>query len=140
MCSSDLIFVEFSFTRRVETKRNDNFYFLSFSSFANVFWLGMKPLRYFLIFLLFLLFFWNFLLLVGLEYNGTIIFIFSLSQPFPTYCGRNKAIMVFFNLLKFSSIFLEFCITHGVETKRNDNFHFLSFSLSSTLFWLQKKP
>ena len=30
------IFLEFSITRRVRTKRNDNFYFLYFSSFSNL--------------------------------------------------------------------------------------------------------
>ena len=37
------IFLEFSITRRAGTKRNDNFYFLSFSSFSNLFPLEMKP-------------------------------------------------------------------------------------------------
>ena len=37
------IFLEFSITRRAGTKRNDNFYFLPFSSFSNLFSLEMKP-------------------------------------------------------------------------------------------------
>ena len=37
------IFLEFSITRRVVTKRNDNFYLLSFSAFSNLFWLERKP-------------------------------------------------------------------------------------------------
>ena len=37
------IFFEFSITRRVGMKRNDNFYFLSFSAFPNQFWLEMTP-------------------------------------------------------------------------------------------------
>ena len=77
------IFTEFSITLRVGTKRNDNFYFLSFSAFSNLFWLIMRPCWYFLIFWIFLLFFLNFLLRVGKERNGTIIFIFSLSHPSP---------------------------------------------------------
>ena len=36
---------------------------------------------------IFFQFFWNFLLRVQQERNGTIIFIFSLSRPFPTYFG-----------------------------------------------------
>ena len=49
------IFLEFSITRRVEMEQNDNFYFLFLSQpFCNVFWLEMKPQRYFLIFLIFL--------------------------------------------------------------------------------------
>ena len=37
------IFLEFSLTRREGTKRSDNFYFLPFSAFSNLFFLGMKP-------------------------------------------------------------------------------------------------
>ena len=81
------IFLEFSISRRVGTERNDNFYFLSFSAFFNLFWLEMKPYWYFLIFWNSLLFYWNFLLRVVEERNGLIIFIFSLSRPFPTYFG-----------------------------------------------------
>ena len=47
-------FFKFSITRQVRTKRNDNFYFLSFSAFFNLFWLEMKPQPYFLIFFNFL--------------------------------------------------------------------------------------
>ena len=47
------IFLEFYITRRVGTKRNNNFYFLSFSAFSNLFWLELKPQRYFLIFFIF---------------------------------------------------------------------------------------
>jgi len=36
-------FLEFSITRRVGTKRNGNFYFLSFSAFSNLFWLEKTP-------------------------------------------------------------------------------------------------
>ena len=78
-------FLEFSLARREGTKRSDNFYFLSFSAFSNLFWLGMKPYWYFSIFWIFLLVFWNFLLPVGKERNEAVIFIFSTSQPFPTY-------------------------------------------------------
>ena len=81
------IFLEFSIVDRVGTERNDNFNILSFSAFYNLFWLVMKPQWYFLIFWIFLLFFWNFLLHIGQERNVTIIFIFSLSQPHPTYFG-----------------------------------------------------
>ena len=80
-----VLVMEFSITRRVGMKRNDNFYFLYFSAFSNLFWLEMKPQWYVLIFFFLLL--WNFLLRVGKERNGTIIFIFSLSHPFPTYFG-----------------------------------------------------
>ena len=79
-----LIFLQFSITRRVGTKRNDNFYFPSFSAFFNLFWLEMKLQRYFLIFWIF---YWNFLLRVRLERNGTITFIFLPSHSFPIYFG-----------------------------------------------------
>ena len=81
------IFYEFSITRRVETKQNDNFYFPCFSVYSNLLWLEMKPQWYFYIFRIFLLFFRNFLLRVGLKRNGMIIFIFLVSRSIPTYYG-----------------------------------------------------
>ena len=57
------IFLEFSFTRWVGTKRN--FYFVYFSAFSNLFWLKMRPQWCYLIFWFFFFFFWNFLLPVG---------------------------------------------------------------------------
>ena len=99
------IFMEFSITLRVGTKRNDNFYFLSFPAFSNLFWLIMKPHWYFLIFWIFFLFFWNFLLHIGQERNGTIFFIFSLSQTPPTYFGLkwggNGIVLIFWIFLQF---------------------------------------
>ena len=130
-------FLEFSITGRIGTERNDNFYFLSFSSFSKLLWLEMKPQWYFfnflnffcyffvifmefsirhrvgtkrndnflfslfpilfqpilawnefvMVFFNFFLFFWNFLLRVGQERNGRIIFIFSISHHFTTYYG-----------------------------------------------------
>ena len=58
------IFLEFSVTRRVGTKRNDNFYFLSFSAFHNLFLLEMNQYGYLLLLRILLLFFWNFHFLV----------------------------------------------------------------------------
>ena len=37
------IVLEFSITHQVGTERNDNFYFLSFSAFSNLFWVEKKP-------------------------------------------------------------------------------------------------
>ena len=37
------ILLEFSITCRVGTERNDNFYFLAFPSFSNLFWVKMNP-------------------------------------------------------------------------------------------------
>ena len=84
-------FMEFSITGRIWTKRNDNFYFISFSAFSNLFWLEMKSQWYLLIFWFFFLIFWNFLLLVELERNGETIFIFSFSRPFQTYFGLKRS-------------------------------------------------
>ena len=93
------IFLEFSFTGRVGKKRNDNFYFRSFSAFFNLLWLQKMPWWCFLIFWICLLLFCNFLLRFGQERNGMIIFIFSLSQSFLTYFGLKwscNGIFIFF--------------------------------------------
>ena len=82
----------------------------------------------------------NFLLRVGLESNGMIIFIFPVSRSIPTYYVLKLATMIFLNFLKFFPIFLEFSITRRVGTKRNDNFCFPSFSAFLNLFWLEIKP
>ena len=107
-----------------------------------------------------MLFFRNFLLRVGLEQNGTIIFIFSISQTFPTYFGMkrndnflfslfpilfqhilpwNEFIMVFFNFFNFFAIFWKFSITHQVESKQNDNFLFSLFLIlfQPILAWIE---
>ena len=116
-----LFFLKFSIARRMGTKRNDNFYFLYFSAFSNLFWLEIKPQWYVLIYWIFLLFFFNFLLRFGLERNGTIIFIFSFSQPFTTYVGlkwcRNG---FFFHFFHFFAIFFEifYSASGGNETER----------------------
>ena len=47
---------------------------------------------------------------------------------------------MFFNLLNFSAIFLEFSIMGRVRTDRNDNFYFHSSSGFPNLFGLEKKP
>ena len=90
----------------------------------------------------FFLLLWNFLLRVGKERNGTIIFILSLSQPFPTYFGwkwrHNGFFFLFFEF--FLLFFLEFSITRQIGKKRNDSFYFLPFSAFSNLFWLEIKP
>ena len=91
-------------TLRVGTKRNNNFYFLSFPAFSNLFWLIMKPHWYFLNFWIFLLFFWNFLLHIGQERNGTTIFIFSLSQPLPTYFGLKWGSIGIFEFFEFFAV------------------------------------
>ena len=78
------ISLEFSIARRVGTERNDNFYFLFLSIFVPILAWNVVIMVFFLFFLLF---FWNFVLQMWLERNGTIIFILSLSPPFATYFG-----------------------------------------------------
>ena len=132
------MFLEFSITPWVGTKQNDNFYFLSFSAFSNLFWLQMKLYWHFLIFWIFLQFFWNFKLCVRLGRNEIIILIFSLSLPFPNYFGWKWCHNgIFFYCF---GTFLEFSITCQEGTKRNDNFYFLSFLAFSKLFWLEMMP
>ena len=135
-----LIFLEFSITRRVGTKRKCNFYFFHSSAFSNLFWLGMKPQRYFFIFWFFFSFFGIFYYLSGK--NGTerqfLFFLFlGLFQPILVW---NEAITLSFNFLNFFAIFLEFSITIWVGTKRNDNFYYLSSLAFSNLFWLEMTP
>ena len=135
-----VIFFEFSLMRRVGMKQQDNFYFLSLSLFQPVLAWNAAEIVFFLIFWKILLFFWNFLLRIGMEQNRTIISIFSISRPFPTYFGlkwSHNGIVWYFD---FFATFMEFSITRRIGTKRNDNFYFHSSSTFSTLFWLQKKP
>ena len=129
-------FLEFSITRRVGTKFNDNFCFTSFSAISNLFWLQMKPQWYFLIF-------WNFLFGIfdyvsGRNWTETEwSFLFSLFLGLFQHIFAWKVdITVFFNFLNFFVIFLEFSITRQVGTERTDNFYFLSFSSFSNLFLL----
>ena len=75
-----------------------------------------------------MLFFWNFLLRVGYGRNETIFFIFSLSQPFPTYIHfkwSHKGVFSFFEF--FYYFFGIFYYASGKdETKRYFLFsHFL---------------
>ena len=78
------IFLEFSITGRVGTDRNIFFFSLSRPPPTRF---GMKRSHngVFQFFEFFCYFFFNFLLRVVQKRNETIIFIFSLSQPFPNY-------------------------------------------------------
>ena len=89
-------FLEFSITSWVGTHRNDFFlflffFFLSFSAFPNLFWLGKMQQWCFLIFLNFLLFVFEFSITgqVGTPRND--FFFFSLSRPSPTYFGLERS-------------------------------------------------
>ena len=82
----------------------------------------------------------NFLLRFGKERNGTIIFVFYLSRPFPAYFGfQMKPKRYFFNFLKFFPIFLEFSITCRIGMEQSDNFYFPSFWACLNLFLLEMK-
>ena len=121
--------MKISFTRWVGTKRNDNFYFLYFSAFSNLFWLEMKPQWYYLIFWFFFFFFLEFFIAcrVWTERKDNFYSLFlGISQPILAW---NGAITVFFNLFNFFAINLEFSLTRQVGMKRNNNFYFLSLSL-----------
>ena len=99
-------------------KRNDNFYFLSLSLFQPILaWNAIEMFFFFLIFWKILLFFWNFLVRVGMERNRTIISIFSISRPFPTYC------LIFWFFCYFSWIFSN-------ASGRNETKQYFLFSLS----------
>ena len=103
---------------RNRTEQNNNFYFLYFLAFFNLFWLEMKPQRYFLIFWLF---YWNFLLRIGLERNGTerqFLFCYFPILLWPILAS-NESLMIFFNFYNFFATFLEFSIMRRVGTKCN---------------------
>ena len=106
------IFLEFSITCRVGTEQTNNFYFLSFWAFLNLFLLQMKPKWYSTIFLNFFVICSEFSIthLVGTKRNETIIYIFSLSRPFPTnFCSKRSHNCIF---LQF---FMNFLLRVGLE-------------------------
>ena len=134
------IFYEFSITRLVGIKRNDNFYFPCFSVYSNILCLEMSHNDIFKFSEFFFYFFWIFYYASG--WNGTWrYFLFSpLLSVSPLILAWNEAIIVFYNFLNFFVMCLEFSITHWVGMKRNDNLYFLSFWASSNQFLLEKKP
>ena len=102
-----VIVLKFSIiTHRVGTKRNDNFYFLSFPAFSNLFWLKMKPQWYFLIFFNFFAIFLEFSITprVRKEWKDNFYFL-SFSVFSNLFWLEIKAIMVFFNFLNYFAIF-----------------------------------
>ena len=134
--------MEFSITHREGMKRNDNFFFFSFSQpFPTYFWLKWSNNGIFLIFLIFWLFFGIFHYASGR--NGTERndnFYFRSFSEFSNLKAWNEAIMVSFNFFNFFAIILEFSFMRRVGTKRNENFYFLCFSSFSNLLWLEMKP
>ena len=114
------------------------FFFLSFSAFPYLFWLGKK--QHWCFFNFFANFLWIFY--YGSGRNSLERFSFFLSySAFPNLCSlflglpkhilpRKEAIIVFYIFLNFFTIFLEFSITSRVGTPRNDFLFFIIFSLS----------
>ena len=121
--------MEFSITRRVGTKRNGSFYFLHSSAFSNLFWRGMKPQWYLLIFFFFFSFFGIFNYLSGKNGTERKFLLFHFFGFFQPIFAWNEAITVSFNSLNFFAIFFEFSLTRRIGMKRNDNFYFLSLRL-----------
>ena len=110
------IFLEFSITCRVGTEQNNNFYFLSFFLYLNLFLLQMKPkwycsnfLNFFAIWLKFSITHW-----VGMKRN--INFIFSLLWPFPTnFCLKRIHNCIFWIFWIFWQFFMNFLLRVGLE-------------------------
>ena len=76
------IFSEFSILGQGGTDTNDNFYFLSFSAFLNLFWFEEKPLYCFLIFRIFSIFLEFFITSrVGIDRNDNFFFFSFLAFP-----------------------------------------------------------
>ena len=101
----------------------------------------MKPYWHFLIFWIFLQFFCNFQLSVRLGQNETIIFIFSLSLPFPNYfglkwCHNGIFFFIFFHI--FLLFFWNFLLRVGLEWNRTAIFTFFlsrTFPTNSGFKW-----
>ena len=114
---------------RVGIHQND-FFFLTFLAFSDLFWLGKNLWCCFQIFWIFLLFFCYFQLRVVKEHIGKTFFTFSLSHPFPTYFGLKKnAIKVFSNFLNFFAIFFGI-FYYGSGRNTSERFFLLSFFLT----------
>ena len=103
------IFLEFSITRRVGTKQNDNFYFLSFSAFSNLFWLEMKKKWYFFNFLNYLGIFFEFYIRrrVGTKQNDNFYFL-PFSSSFNLWWLEMEPLWYFLNFFEF------FCYFFGI--------------------------
>ena len=131
------IFLEFSITLWVGTKRNDNFYFLSLSLFQPILARNDARMDFYHFFNFFASFFGIFCYASsGNEMEQRFLFSQFLGL-FKPILAWNEATMVFFY---FFSLFLEFSITCRVITELKDNFYFFSFSAFSNLFWLEMKP
>ena len=101
------IFLEFSITRRVGTKQNDKFLFSLFLGLFQPSFALNDATMVFFNFLNICPIFLEFSIMrqVGTEWNRTIIFIFSLFRPIPTYYGL---IWNHNGILKFSEFYCYF--------------------------------
>ena len=101
------IFLEFSITHWVGTKRNDKFLFSLFLGLFQRFFALNEATMVFFNFLKIFPIFLEFSIMreVGTEWNRTIIFIFSLFRPIPTYYGL---IWNHNGIFKFSEFFCYF--------------------------------
>ena len=133
--------MEFSSTCLVGTKQNDNFDFLYFSSFSDLFWLEMNHNHISFIFWIFYYFYGIFITLrVGTKRNENFYFHY-----FPAFSNLIWLIMwphwyflIFWNFfLFFCFFFLEYSVTRWIGAKRNYNFYFHTFPAFSSLFWLK---
>ena len=134
------IFLEFSSTCLVGTKRNDIFYFPYFSSFSDLFWLEMNYNGISFIFSIFIYFYEIFYYASGRNEMKRYFLFSHFPSLFKPILAYNEATLVFFNFLNFFAIFLEFSFTPRVRMERKDNFYFLSFAAFSYLFLLEMKP
>ena len=132
------IFLEFSITHRDEAEQNDNFYFLYFSAFCNLFWLEMKPHWYCLIFWFFGLFVEFFIARrIGAKRNDNFYFI-SFSAFSNLFWLEMKSQWYFLIFWFFFLFFWNFLLP--VELERNGETIFI-FSLSrpfQTYFGLKR--
>ena len=126
--------MEFSITHRVGMKRNDNFYFRSFSDFSNLkAWNEATMVVSF-----------NFLNFFGIFYHASDKnemkrkFLFSLFLIlFEPIMAWNESTMVFFNFWNFFSIFFNFLLRVGQERNGTIIFYFLFYPSFSNQFWLE---
>ena len=126
-----LFFSEFSITRSVGTKRNDNFYFLNLSAYSNLFFAWKKAIigffNFLKIFAIFLEF--SFTRWVGMKRNDNFYFLYflSFSNLFLLEMKPQWYCLIFWFFFFF---FLEFFIIRRVWTERKDNFYSLFLSIS----------
>ena len=135
-------FLEFPISGREGIDRNDNFLYMSFSAFPNLFWLEEKPYSCFIIlWIFFFYFFFEFSIMgrVGIDRNDNFYFHSFSAFPPPVLAWRD-AVIVFYSFVNFFAIFFLFSISGRVGIDRNDNFYSHSFSAFPDLFWLEENP